>query len=279
MADFRDHSSAGDGLVDHLRNPFAAAHRTTGALHSNLAHHAWITRIGHTLLNDWSGDAAGFCNPFTTTFLNGTAFGHWLADRVADVLVAGLRFGFPRGRADVFVAGLVDRLADVVADCSVTCLVNWLAYGVALVAVARLVNRFADAACHIPIAGLVDGLADRIAAGLVAGLIDRSADSVTFITEAGLVDILHAGDGHGLGALIVNRLGAGILFLLPDHFLLHVAALRFGATTGGYKVATGRACGCQPARKTALPEQSGHRRSAVKQQNNCRNYSQHEPVH
>jgi len=79
--------------------------------------------------------------------------------------------------------------------------------------------------------------------------------------------------------VVVNRLGAGVLLLLPDHFLLHVAALRFGATASGYEVATGRACGCQPARKTALPEQSGHRRSAVKQQNNCCNYSQHEPVH
>jgi hypothetical protein len=279
VADFRDHSSAGNGFVNHLWNPFAAAHRTTGALDSDLADHAWITWVGHTLLNDWPRDAASFRNPFTTTFLNGAALGHWLADRVADVFVAGLSFSLPGGRADVFVAGLVDWLADVVADCSVTGLVDRLTDCVALVAVAGLVNRLADSACHIPIAGLVDRLADRVTAGLVAGLVDRCADGVAFVTETGFVDVFHAGDRHGLGAVVVNRLGAGVLLLLPDHFLLHVAALRFGATASGYEVATGRACGCQPARKTALPEQSGHRRSAVKQQNNCCNYSQHEPVH
>jgi len=225
VAYFRHHAGAGDRFGDHFGDPFAAAHGSSRALNSNLTNDAGVAGVGYAFFNDWAGNAAGFCNPFTTALLHSPAFCDGLANCVANVLKAGLSFGFPGSRADIAIACLVDGLAHVVADGAVAGLVHGFANGVAFIAIACLVDRLADLAGHVAVARLVDGLADSVGAGFVAGFVDGLADGVAFVSEARFVDVFHAGDWHRFGALVIDGFGACILFLFPNHLLLHIAAL------------------------------------------------------
>src|SRR5690606_22023350 len=89
-----------------------------------------------------------------------TGFRDRLADRVADVLVAGLGLGAVLRAADGLVAGVVHRPSDRVAA----------------VAVAGLVDRLADRVADVAVAGLVARLADGAGDGAVAGLVVRHTD-------------------------------------------------------------------------------------------------------
>lgn len=238
MADFRNHASAGDGLLNHLWNPLAAADSSAWALNANLLAAAWIARVTDALFDDWTWDAVSFRDPFATANINRFALSNWLADCVANVFVAGFGFRLPCGAADVLVASLVNRLADVVAHRAVAGLIHWLADRVTAVAVASLVAWLANAAGHVTVASLINRLADVVRAGLVAGRIDRLADRVAFVTIAGFVDVLRASDRNGFRALIVNRFHAGVLLGFPDNFLLHGATLRICSTASCYKVPT-----------------------------------------
>jgi len=238
MADFRNHPSTGDGLLNHLWNPLAAANRSAWALNTNLLAAAGIAWVADALFNDWTWDAVSLCHPFATANVNSLALCDRLADRVANVFVTGFRFCLPGCAADVFVAGLVDRLADVVAHRSVAGLVDRLTDSVAAVAIASLIAGLANAAGHITVARLVNRLTDVIGAGLVTGLVDRLADRVALVTVAGFIDVLHARDRNGFGALIVNGFHAGVLLGFPDYFLLHGATLRICSAASGYKVTT-----------------------------------------
>ncbi len=238
MADFRNHASAGDGLLNHLWNPLTAGHHAAWALNANLLAAAGIAWVANALFNDWAWDAVRFRDPFAAANVHSLAFRHWLADGVAHVFVAGFCFCLPAGAADVFVASLIDRLADVVAHSAVAGLVDRLTDSVAAVTVAGLVAGLANAAGDVTVAGLVNRLADVVRAGLVAGLVDRLANGVALVAVAGLVDVLHARDRNRFRALIVNSLHAGVLLGFPDYFLLHGATLRICPAASGYKVTT-----------------------------------------
>lgn len=222
VADFWNHASAGDGLLNHLWNPLLATDSLGRTLNADHLGAAWVARVNNALLNNWARNAFCLSDPFAAANVNCVRFGHRLADGVAHVFVAGFCFCFIRRAAHVFVAGLINRLADVVTDCSVAGLINRLANRVAYVAVAGLVARLANLAGHITVAGFVHRLANVVGAGLVAGRVDRLADRVALVTVAGFVDVLGAGDWDGFCALVVHSLHAGILLSFPDDFLNRV---------------------------------------------------------
>ena len=192
VADFRNHACAGDGLLNHLRAPFAAADRPARTLDADFFGAAWIAGINDTFLHNRAGNMTCFRDPFPTAFLHSFAFSDWLTDGIAYVFVAGLCFGAACCAADFLVTGVVHWLADVVTHRAMAGLIHWFADRVALFAVAGLIDRLANMACDVAVAGLIDRLADIARDGAVAGLIDRLADRVTFITVAGFVDVPRA---------------------------------------------------------------------------------------
>lgn len=278
MADFGHHASAGDRFLHHFGDPFAAADGRSRALNANFFAAAGVAGIANAFFYDWSGDMAGFGDPFATAFFNSTALGYRLERSVADVFPAGLRFCFPAGGANIAVAGLIDRLADIVANRAIAGLVNWFADCVADVAIAGLVDRLSYAAGDVAIAGLVDGFADRVIACFVAGLVDRLANGIAFITKAGFVDVFDTAHRFGFGAVVEDRFCAVVLLGFPHDFLLHAAVCGSTATSGD-EITAGRACGRRTAEESARTEQTGHQNSAVQQYRNCSSGSQHEPIH
>jgi hypothetical protein len=189
VADFRNHACAGDCFLNHLRAPFAAADRPTGALHADFFGAAWIAGINDTLLDDRARNMTCFRDPLPRAFLDSFAFRHWLTDSIADVFVAGLCFGAACCAAHFLVTGVVHWFADVVTNRAMARLVHWFADRVALFAVTGLIDGLADMAGNVAVAGLVDRLADVARDSAVAGLIDRFADRVTFVTVAGFIDV------------------------------------------------------------------------------------------
>lgn len=89
VADFRDHTCAGDRLLNHLRAPLAAADRPAWALDADFFGAAGIAGINDTLLHYGAGYVTCFRDPFATAFLNCFAFSDRFADGITDVLVAG----------------------------------------------------------------------------------------------------------------------------------------------------------------------------------------------
>jgi len=192
VADFRHHACAGDGFVNHLRTPFAAADRPARALYTNFFGAAGVAGIHNTFLHDRTWNVTSLSDPLAAADLNCFAFSHRFANRITYVFVARFCFRAARGAADVFVAGLVHRLADIVAYRAMAGLVHWFADCIALFTVAGLIHRLAHAAGHFAVAGLIDRFADVAGNGTVAGLIDRLADCIALISVAGLVDVPRA---------------------------------------------------------------------------------------
>lgn len=95
VTDFRNHSSAGDGLLDHLWNPLAAANCSAWALNANLLAAAGIAWVTDALFDDWTWDAVSLCDPFATANVDRLALSDWFANCVANVFVASFGFGFP----------------------------------------------------------------------------------------------------------------------------------------------------------------------------------------
>jgi len=192
VADFRNHASAGDRLLNHLRAPFAAADRPTWALHAHFFGAAGIAGINDAFLHNRAGNMTCFRDPFATAFLDRFAFSDWFADGITDILVAGFCFGAVRCAAHVLIAGIIHWPADIVANCAMAGLVHWFADRVALFAVTGLIDWLADVAGDVTVARLIDRLADIARDSAVAGLIHRFADRVTFIAVARIVDVPHA---------------------------------------------------------------------------------------
>ena len=155
MADFRNHPSAGNGLLNHFGNPLAATDGPARALDADFLAAAGIARITDTLFDNRARDVTGFRHPFAGAAINRLALCDRFADRVTDVFVAGLSFCLPACAAHLAMAGLVHRLADVVAHCPVAGLVDRLADRIAAFAVAGLIDRFADATGHVAVAGFI----------------------------------------------------------------------------------------------------------------------------
>lgn len=237
VADFRDHASAGNGLLDHLRTPFAAADGSSRTLHTNLLAAAGIAWITDTLFNNRPRNVVSFRHPFSATNIDSLAFSNRLADRVAHVFVAGLRFCSAGGAAHIFVAGLVDRLADVVANRAIAGLIHRLAGSAANVSIAGLIHGLANAASNVAVTRLIDGLTDIASYCAIARLIDRLADRVTFVTVAGRIHVPLARDRIGFRALIVHRLHARVLLCFP-HDVLNRVTLRIASTASCDEVTT-----------------------------------------
>jgi hypothetical protein len=240
VTNFRNHPSAGDGLLNNLRAPLAAADRATRALDLNLLAAAWVAWIADAFFYDRARNVASFSHPFAGADVHNRCFRNRLAHGVANIAVAGFAFHLVGRAANFSVAGLVNRLADVVADRSVAGRVDRLADGVAHILVAGGIHRLADCAVDFFVAGLVDRLTDIVCAGAVACLINRFAYRVALVTVAGFVDISSTADGNRLGALIVHGLHAGILLLFPYNFFNRFV-LRWATTRRSGEVARARA--------------------------------------
>jgi hypothetical protein len=278
VADFRNHSSAVDLLLDHFRAPDPAADRTTRALDLSRAAAARIAGIRNALLADRTRNVSGYGLPFATTNIDTTCFRDRLAHCVADVFPAGLGFCLPGGVALVAVAGLVAGLADVVTHRAIAGLVAGLADVVADVFVARLVARLANVAGHRAVARFHHRFADLLLDTTVFGFVHRLAHGVTFVAVAGLVDVANALNRNRLRALIVHRFHAGVLLLFHDNFghgpkLWTAATFCSGKITAVVAGLGGAAC------KTASSAQAGHQQTAVQQYGNCSSGSNHEPCH
>ncbi len=89
MANFRNHASAGDGLLNHLRAPATAGDRSAWALNLNLLAAAGVAGVTDALFNDRAWDMTSFSHPFAAADVNNLGLSHRLADGVAHVLVAG----------------------------------------------------------------------------------------------------------------------------------------------------------------------------------------------
>ena len=235
MADFRNHPSAGDGLLNHLGNPLAAADCPARALDADFLAATGIAGITDALFDNRTRDVTRFRHPFAGAAVDRFALRDRLADRVAHVLVAGLSFCLPACAAHLAMAGLIHRLADVVAHCPVAGLIDRLADRVAAFAVTGLIDRFADAAGDVAVAGFMDRLADVVSAGAIAGLIDRLADRVALVTVAGFVNVLCAGHRYGFRTLVVHGFHTGILLAFPDNFL-HGMTLRTASAASCHEV-------------------------------------------
>jgi hypothetical protein len=278
VADFRNHASAADLLLNNFGAPDSAADRAARAL--NFGHFA-ATRVAgvlNTLVNNRAGNVSSDSLPFAAANIDCLGFSNRLHDCVAAVFVAGLSFCLPGCAANVAVAGLVDRLADVVANGAVAGLVDRLADVVANVFVAGLVVWFANIAGDCLVAGLVDRLADLLLNATVVSFIDRLADGVTFVSVAGVVHVACAGYRNRFCAAVIDRLHARVLLLFPDNFADGAVLWSASASYRGEIIAL-TACGGRAVRKTASSAQAGRHKTAVQQYGNCSSGSKYEPSH
>ena len=175
--------------------------------------------------------------PFAAANFYPLGFRAGLADGVADVLVARLRFHLVGRVALVAITGLRTRPADGVADVAVASLIARLADGIALVAPARLGAGDADGVALIAIAGLIARDADRGALVAPARLRTRLANGVALVAIAGVMHGLGAADRHLLADLVIDRLAADFFATIPHDLLDRFVAGR-AALTGLAHVAT-----------------------------------------
>jgi len=199
---FADHAAA-TGLVD--RAATAAAEFPCARIADAFLHHRAGNRFGDSL-------------PVARTDGNLLCFGDRSADGVADVFVAGLRFGPPCGAADFAITRLVAGLADGAADVAVARLIAGLADSAADIAVAGLVTGLLDLAADLAIARLVAGLAHRAGDIAVARLIAGLADGVAFIAPAGVVHGLRTADRNLFADAVHHRAAGGVGFRIPHDF-------------------------------------------------------------
>ena len=75
MADFRNHTRAGDCLLNHLRAPLATADRPTWALDAHFFGAAGIAGINDAFLHNRAGNMTCLRDPFARALLNCFAFG------------------------------------------------------------------------------------------------------------------------------------------------------------------------------------------------------------
>lgn len=241
VTDFLDHSGAADGSHFGAWNPATAANRAVGLAAAGAG--AVIASGRRAALGaDGARDLFGFGYPVTRADFDLTSFGHWLADRVADVAVAGFGFGFVGGAADFPALGFVNRLADRAADITVAGLIAGLANRAADVAIAGLVARLTDGAADVAVAGLEAGLTDCAADIAITGLVARLADGVALVPIAGFGDVTGAGNRHLLRALLVNGAAAVIGLLFPDGFTNRLVTGTAAAL--GSAISTARRTGC-----------------------------------
>jgi len=218
VTNFLNHAGAADRSHLGAWHPATAGHRTERLWAAGAGARITGRRSTGVLWADGARNLLRFRHPITGADFNLSAFGHWLADGVTDVAIAGFRFRLVAGAADFTAFRFVNRLADRAADVAVAGLVAGLANRAADIAIAGLVARLANRAADIAVAGLEAGLANCAADIAIAGLIAGLADGVTFVTIAGFVHIACARDRNLLGALFVNRAAAVVRLLFPDGF-------------------------------------------------------------
>jgi hypothetical protein len=213
VTDFLNHASAANIACFNSWNPASAADSAEGLASAT---------SGGAGAGTWSGTAwitrnlLRFGDPITSANLNLLRFGHRLADGVADVLVAGFRFGAVAGAADFAALGFVNWFADRAADIAVASLEARLTNRAADVAVTGLVARFTNGTADIAVARLEARLANGAADISVARLIARLADRVAFVAVAGLVDVARAAHGNLLAALFIDGATAIVSLRFPD---------------------------------------------------------------
>ena len=217
MNDFLNHSRAADRSHFGTGHPAAAADRTIRLAASGAGARRPATRTG-VLWADRSGNLLRFRDPIAGANLDLATFRDRLANRMADIAVAGFGFRLVGGAADFAALGFVDGPAGRAGDIAVAGLVARFADGAADIAIAGLVARLADRATDIAVARLEARFADCAADIAVAGLVARLADRVAFIAIAGFVNIPRAGHGNLLDALFIDGAAAGVGLWFPDGF-------------------------------------------------------------
>lgn len=242
MTDFLNHAGAADGSQFGAWNPATAANRAVG-LAATGARAVIASGRRAALGADWARNLFGFGYPVTCADFDLASFGDWLADRVADIAVAGFGFGFVGGAADFPALRFVNRLADRAADVAVAGLIAGLTNGAADVAVASLIARLADGAADVAVAGLEARLTDRTADIAITGLVARLADGVALVPIAGFGDITGAGDRNLLRALLVNGAAAVIRLLFPDRFTNRLVTGTAAALGSAIRTAGRTGCG------------------------------------
>ena len=297
-------ADASDLLLDRLRHPRLLRDGARRALLFDLRDLARVVDalalalVPHpaTGLTDAAGDhraghLAALGLPAAAADLDGLRVVDRLADRPADVTLAG----FPHRLADRvrdflrerladrladgvgLLAGLVHGLADRVRDLLGQRLVHRLADRVGLLTgfVHRLADRVRDLLRH----RLVDRLADGV--GLLTGLVHRLADRVRDLLRDGLphrlgdgvVDDLRTGLPHRLGDGVLDFLEGSLrlvadavdLFLLDDAFAHRLVAGDFLALPDGLADCPGRAAGRRaPVDKTILDDPTACRIADVR---------------
>lgn len=217
---FLFHAGAGDRSCFSAWNPAAAADRSAGWFASRSAAARLVaatasaripfpgTWIADALLNAWALHNFGFGDPIAGAIRNLVSCGDWLADRVADIAIAGFRFGTVTGAIHLSVVGFADWFANCAADVAVAGLEAGFTNRAADIAIASLVAGFANGAADVAVAGLEAGFANRAADVAIAGLVDRLANGIAFITVMSFVNVTCAADGDLLGAMIINRAAA-----------------------------------------------------------------------
>ncbi len=217
-ADFRNHSSAANGLLNCAWNPTLAADRATWARTAYGLRATWVAGIRNTLLDHWTGNCLRVGFPTTAADVNSLCVRYRTECRVAAVAVASLSFSLVSCVAAITVASVVNRLAGCVTLISVARLVDRLADVVANVAVARLVARLANVTGHSAVTGFHNRLAHVALNSAVTGFVHRLADCVTFVSVTGLVNISHAANGNCFCAAVDDHSHALALLLFPHDF-------------------------------------------------------------
>ena len=230
MTNFLFHAGAGNRSHFRPRNPSFAADRPAGLFAHSSAATGFVNTaaaasvpfpcswIAHAFLNDWTRNLFCFCDPFTRAVRNFFGFADGFAHRIADIAVAGLRFGAICRAADFAVFCFADRFADRAADIAVAGLKMGLANGAANVFVTGLEAGLPNRAANVFIAGLETRLPHGAADVFVTSLVDRFVDGVAFVAIAGFLNVPRAGDRNLFRAGVIDRAAAVDRPLLVDGF-------------------------------------------------------------
>jgi len=279
VADFRNHSSALNLLLDDFWAPDTATDGAIRTLNFCRAGTAWTAEIRNTgSCTDCTRNLSSHGLPLTGTNVNTTCFRNRLVYCVADIFPAGLGFCLPGRVALVAIAGLVAGLANFVAHGAITGFITGLANVVTDVAITRLVTGLPNIICHCAITGFRHWLADCLLHTAILSLIYRLTHRVAFVTIACFIHVANALNRYGLRTLIIDRLHAGVLLLFHDN-VSHCAILRNTSAFCSGEVTALVAGFDRTDRKTSSSAQPGHYQTAVKQYGNCSSGSNHEPCH
>lgn len=230
VADFLHHPAGRHRFLNGARAPGLAADDRRRALNLNLlaasrrvpaAAGARVVapraRFLDRLAADGAGNRFGMRLPLAAADVHDMAVVYRTADRVADILHAGLVPGAVLGALHFAIRRVIDRATDRVRTFAIVGRVDRSADVLRAFTVAGRVDRAADLVALLAVAGRVDRLADLLDAFRVRRRVARTADRVALVAVMRFMDRPGPAAGDLFRHLVIHRFVDQAALLLPGN--------------------------------------------------------------